>query len=921
MKSEEQEDEEEEKDHEISAALENHFVDSSIDHFLRTLDLQTLRAAENKFLATDTLDLPTFVGLLGSLIKAPSEVPVDHRDDIVRLAAVRLFEDLEVFQKGSVKWMKFIEYIICRSESLRKQRTNFCKDFYTSTNLLFHWKPASVKAHYTKAYYWAPIDAMMIFACGAETSIGDRGIIIHHPASFQRRRSPIAGHTRDLLSAEYLPAPLNMVVTSGNDQVVNFLDGESFANIRRWNGVSVGQLCWANEMNVLYASDHFGEKIHAWPIAGSLELRRMEMPKSKKHLEFPGHSQPVQCMKWIGHMHTLVSCALDSTIRLWDAIGPDRSPKMELVGHKKGITCLDYSMSTRLLCSAGYESHILLWDPNAGARIGALEGHSVNIMALTSIPNSYELVSLDAEGISRRWDLRHLKCLQTLNTNEESPDGDFLEPRAMASMGHRIIVTGRSIVAFDRDVPDLSLTTEVPVTQMLYSPRQKEIILPHPPSSLRIWNVFRGTIKSIVPLDCKGSVTALALDRHDQRVLVGTENGEMVVLNAGCLAQTLKTLTAHVGEVTQMACVPDKIVTCANDKAIVVHDDTHARTSCVLKKIVPPSYLGPMARISIHEERFLVGCASSDGHVFWYNTAPVKLEGARKEIMPPVHESACVCAEFIFSVPLMVTGDVDGRLVFHSLKPFVPYEVFHRIKASPEQSGLTCMMLSPDERSLACSLEGTLVCCDVSSIIDAAAELVHEIAAGGKRNSLTEAEREALPKVLPDIWTAQAHKGSIDSLQILGKVLLSLGIDCSVRMWDWETGECLGALSANPGVWQLPALPRCVPPPHPPVEPILESRQSGTVQTKAKQALLIAKPKSGPSHRWHSRRSVADATKLEYGSTQKAMPEREVHLPPLDSGLKRRPRFDTACKMSADRLANALAAVGDHRLAREFDQF
>lgn len=348
-----------------------------------------------------------------------------------------------------------------------------------------------------------------------------------------------------------------------------------------WQNVGVGQLCWANEISTLYAAEHFGEKIHAWRIRDPRALRESDGPKSTKSMEFPGHSQPVQCMKWIGHMHTLVSCALDSTILLWDAIGPDRSAKVELNGHKKGITCMDYNHSTRILCSAGYESHILLWDPNAGTRIGVLDGHSSNILALVAVPNSTEIVSLDADSIARRWDLRQMTCLQMLNTNEGLPEGEFVDPCSMVNMGHRIVVAGGRIVVFDRDVPDVALTTEVPVAHMCYSSHQKELVVPHPPSSLRLWDVFTGTVKAVVPIDCKGSVTALSMDRFDRRVLVGSETGEMVVLNAGCLAHTLKTLTSHAGEVTQIASVPDKIVTCSTDKVIFIHDDTDPKVSSV----------------------------------------------------------------------------------------------------------------------------------------------------------------------------------------------------------------------------------------------------------------------------------------------------------------------------------------------------
>lgn len=310
--------------------------------------------------------------------------------------------------------------------------------------------------------------------------------------------------------------------------------------------------------------------------------------------------------------------------------------------------------------------------------------------------------------------------------------------------------------------------------------------------------------------------------------------------------------------------------------------------------------------MTVHEERFLVGCASSDGHVFWYCTAPVKLEGAIGTV--PQHEASCVCAEFLFSVPLMVTGDVDGCLVFHALKPFVPYEVLHRAKVS--EPGLTCILVGREEKSLACSVEGTLVCCDISSIVNVAAELFKEISAGGKRNTLTEAERELLPKELPVLWSAQAHKGSIDALQTCGTVLFSLGIDCVVRMWAWESGESLGALSATAEMWKMPPLPPCEPPPE--VEE-LEYIPKGTAKPKMPTQPTPLKVKS------KSTTSLRQSEAARLSNTKKTVHQRAVRQ--LDSGLKRVPRFDSACKASADRLAQAFAAVGDSSLAKDFQKF
>jgi len=936
----------------------NFLIEKFSDHFLRTLNSNKLETAENGFRAKE-LDKQNFINLIAGLIAVPDEhdrLPSGMLSYVKQCTAQRMYQDLEVQlpkNVSSVTWLKFLEFIICKSENLRQQGTEHESKKLHPISHLLQYRPMNVKACFSKAYYWPQIDVMLLFECGPQHSLsGDRGIRIHRPMS-RRRKYVMQGHTKDLLSAEYIPR-LNVVVTVGNDQVVNFWHGDTFTVLKRFHNISVSELCWADDIDVLYAADHFGERIFAFKLPSShIGFRDFNHLKSDKIHELPGQNGCVQKMKWINHMHTLVTCSLSPTILLWDTIGMDKTPKMELVGHKKGITSIEYSHYMRLLCTSGYEPTIFLWDPNAGTRVGVLEGHSVNIVAATILPSSYEFASVDMDGVLRMWDLRHMKCIQVESANEGCPGEteSVLEPRAMVTIGNRLVITGQQISIFALDVPDYTLTAEVPVAQVVAS--ACEIIVPHPPSGIRVWDIYTGTIKSVAAVDVKGSVTALAMDRNNRRILVGSESGEMVVLNYGCLAQTLKRLAPHAVEVTQVSFIEDKIVTCATDKVIVIHDDIDPRQSSVLKIVVPPAYLGNITRIAVNADRNLISCVTGEGFVFWYNTMSVKFEAVPTETQPPAHASACSHVDFFSDRPLMVTGDVDGKLIFYTLKPLPPYAIFHETQASEQLTGLSSFVLGPNGKSIICAVESTLVLLDTTAIIDCIDSLTEKKAKAMTR-ALTSADFEQdtnspeLPAELPVLWTIpSAHNGNIEYLQSLGRLFLSLGSDCLVRIWDWESGESLGKLASvrEPGdEWKFKSDAPAGGNDKKSLFPsnlaagvvsgfiakasgqkILTKRKVKTpkkiVESQSLRSLGSEKTILPPRLEAHRRAGGFDLYDTGESFMKEPKEPKRVYLPPLDSGLKRQPRFDGKCKSAAQRLSKALLSLGDERLAEEFSTF
>mmetsp|Transcript_70613 Transcript_70613/g.188204 ORF Transcript_70613/g.188204 Transcript_70613/m.188204 type:complete len:1232 (-) Transcript_70613:157-3852(-) len=591
---------------------------------------------------------------------------------------------------------------------------------------------------------------------------------LHHPISLKLKRH-VVGHQGDVLSAVHVPE-FDWVVTSGNDKQLCFWD-PGFAPLRKWKlDCVVGPLCWAprrfispvpQEGGILFGADHFSERIHAWNVKEQMMVRNFDGPfcaASKKdsdahrenrlgqrdtgcqceqcrmHWELEGHgaNSPAQVLTWIPQMEVLASAALDRTIRLWDMIQHGQRTH-EFRGHSKGITCLEYVHPVRSLLSAGFDHVIAMWDPNAGVKCAELRGHSSSIAGLSTIPDSdFEVVSVDYAGTCKLWDVRRLECLQTFQTSDGAgadQEGLGVQPRAVAPLGKdRLLVAGRRMVLFERETKDPHVTSDAPLTCLAYCARTSEIFTPihsdagiggkEAGGSVRVWSALDGSAHASFESVVGSNITALAVDQNHRRIAVGSEKGEIVILNVGS-GHTLKSLTAHSmpragrmhpdeedsrprepAEVNQIEFIatqvvrqggvvewqPVKVVTMsAAAKQVFVHDDTHPDKSSLLKAIDASQQAignleglggaGDIRRFSVHLDYGLCGVGSEDGTVGWYNVFSGKMEGIGRSDKIAEGTSVSHC-RFLRRCPLMLSCDSACSLIFWSLRPLPTYDVF-----------------------------------------------------------------------------------------------------------------------------------------------------------------------------------------------------------------------------------------------------
>jgi len=797
-------------------------VRETFQSFLRMIHAQLLRFLEKQFESHGgALKSHEFLKVFSQVFPRPHSEEFTTSEEqrfIMQLAIVELFEGIDSDMSGEATWIEFVEFVCAVAEELRLHAADLSGQVFEfePSKVTVPCRPGITKCHFDKAFYWPehPFESVVIF------EEGQSSFHLHRPGTLQRRRR-VDGHHSDVLSAVFLPQPFEWIVTSGNDKLICFWDS-AFNLVKKWTlDLVVGCLCWCPEVRALYFADHFSPRVMVWHLPDTMVVRTSTGPlrPDTGFKDTDCHKDTVQAMVWLHQLKTLATASLDTTIQLFDLVQHRRTHI--LAGHSKGLTCLVYCPESQMLLSSGFDNYILIWDPSAGTLSHKLSGHDCSIVAMAALPaTDYEFVSVDVEGVVKVWDVRRLKVTQSFHATdlraEKAGEVESLDARAICPLGRdRILVSGRRLVLFDRRASDPRVTADFPVHTISFSRRKLEIVTPVN-NDVYLWCAITGKLLTIHNNVTDQNISAVRIDIPERRLLIGADNGEVKAINSDCGA-VLKTFTWHTSEVSQIECMPGKVLTySAAERVIFLHDDREGKKAALLKTISLTN-TGNVLQIS-HDGRDTIVAASEDGDVSWYNMEFGKQvsSSSRCEV---VHHQAVQCCKYLQDAPLIVTADAESALIFWSVPPLRAYEFFSKVELtlpSDEPAGGVGSYVGITRMAVAGGLlfagteRGALACVDIEVVLGAARRQQEEIQAKMESDAAAVISKKVfstMPKPhddpeyvfpLPNKWFVQrAHRGAVEDVVLCDhnpQVILSLGADNCVRLWSCEDGGPLGAL-------------------------------------------------------------------------------------------------------------------------------
>ncbi|PFH33799.1 hypothetical protein BESB_080150 [Besnoitia besnoiti] len=256
------------------------------------------------------------------------------------------------------------------------------------------------------------------------------------------------------------------------------------------------------------------------------DLQTMSLKGSRKR-----HSGFVNAVLALPQADSLfASASSDASILLWNA--ERLRPVRALEGHHKGVLSLAFSADYSCLLSAGLDKDAFVWSPcNFSKPISRLQGHPYALCGIAVIPNSPQVLTADASGALRLWDVRNFRCLQTFGSRMSS----YGEMSSFCVMPrHRRLATGSTYLDFYEMKPVQRRTSLAAKTggcaDALFS-AETDSILTTGKDKIHAWSAETGDSGTVLCAS-EREITAVSLDVGARRLYVGDSSGCVRSFNA-----------------------------------------------------------------------------------------------------------------------------------------------------------------------------------------------------------------------------------------------------------------------------------------------------------------------------------------------------------------------------------------------------
>ncbi|CAM9649007.1 unnamed protein product, partial [Ectocarpus sp. 13 AM-2016] len=228
-----------------------------------------------------------------------------------------------------------------------------------------------------------------------------------------------------------------------------------------------------------------------------------------------GHSDAVLSLLTLTGTDMVASCSMDHTVKLWDLT--TLGLRKTLLGHPKasyqltlhlGVKHMAYCPDQRLIVSGGFSYDLVVNNPYLSSPISRLRGHCSSIVGVEHITGTSQLVTADADGFCKLWDLRTFSCMETFTSNMAANRMRFKTRRkstcspatrepvitcmTVSPLSKRVFVGGRSVDSFEVLRDDCEdLTDESAVLAVCFNTTNLTFVTASA-WSVKVWDALKG---------------------------------------------------------------------------------------------------------------------------------------------------------------------------------------------------------------------------------------------------------------------------------------------------------------------------------------------------------------------------------------------------------------------------------------------
>jgi WD40 repeat protein len=561
----------------------------------------------------------------------------------------------------------------------------------------------------------------------------------------------------------------------------------------------VSALAVSQDGRALFSGSSQDSIIRMWDIDSRREMRRLE-----------GHKDEVTALALSGDACMLFSASRDKTIRVWDV--ESGCELRLLLGHTEWVRCLALSRGERTLYSAALDSTVRVWDVESGRELHRIDGckppfalsddgHLLfcpvsngiepwnNVIRVWDLTADHELCRLaeseewltvmamvcGADGQSvifacgdktvRAWDVesrrevrRFLGHRETVYSLALSADGRTLFTGSLDNTIRAWDLEGRRelyrIAGHGDAVDALALSTK---RAMLFSGSAD--------GTIRGWDL-RAAPAALASEGHTRTVTAIAFDRSGRLLFSGSYDRTLRAWDTTS-GREMRRFEGHENYVTALAV--------SEDGSIVYSAswDTTIRKWSVLSGLELQQFdvgIYPLTALALSRDGKTLVSAQEDGSIVVWDI-----------------ERGCVLRNFegchgdieeITKVVLALTA--DGRTLFSGDGNVITAREM-------DDAGQTRFIETADVTALALSTNELSLYCGSSD---------HAIRVLDVKNG-------------HELQRLEGHGAEVTALMAIadGRTLISASVDCTVKAWQVESGECTATFYADAGILSLASGP------------------------------------------------------------------------------------------------------------------
>jgi len=502
---------------------------------MRMMDPNSLDAIRKEFFAReDSVGLEEFIYLIEKHLlsaKAAASGPSYTKQEFTDIM-FELFKDIDVNGDGDMEWEELTKFIVEKANLLNSKNTLGGIPHYNDVS-------GDLDASATTRQRNEYSRVCPLVGLGTFAAVEEHSSTIHifnmrsgmEAQSFTTESFPIA--------IEHLPSR-NLIAVSSSASTLSLyvaddpVPSKRYQQTASWLAQTVQMaLAWMPSNEILYSGGNDGV-INAWDVREKHPVLVAQMN---------GHTDIIMCLLAVEDVDNLVSASLDCTICLWDTYTHHKI--MKLSGHKKGVFSLSYNSSYRLLISSGFDHDGYVWSPFVKALVYKLKGHHASLIGVHCVEGTDEIITADADGVFKLWDVRNFNCLQSFTSDlcnlRSSKDSAaincFFHCTLPPVNSHqreydsRIFAASKMFIAFDQERVVHEATTDFTPVNWICFNDETSVFLTTSEKNLIIWDALLGS-RTISHTNIAGAeISCCCLDDRRRKIVVGTMNGRIDVYN------------------------------------------------------------------------------------------------------------------------------------------------------------------------------------------------------------------------------------------------------------------------------------------------------------------------------------------------------------------------------------------------------